>query len=124
MLIDILITLAPVGMALAAMWLLLLSGVIFGFKDNPWFKPVRKYVVKLSIFLLVIVSPILLMTTQSLHPVNTADDKVMEVNQFKREVENTTPTDMSTLQSAEPDRGAEDARFKPKKLEKYDLTEE
>jgi hypothetical protein len=124
MLIDIFITLAPVGMALAAMWLLLLSGVIFGLKDNHWFKPIRKYVVKLSIFLLVIVSPILLMTTQSLHPVNTSDDKVMEVNQIKHEIENTTPIDVSTLQSAEPDRGAEDARFKPKKLEKYNLTEE
>lgn len=124
MLIDIFITLAPVGMALAAMWLLLLSGVIFGLKDNHWFKPIRKYVVKLSIFLLVIVSPILLMTTQSLHPVNTSDDKVMEVNQIKHEIENTTPIDMSTLQSTEPDRGAEDARFKPKKLEKYNLTEE
>jgi hypothetical protein len=124
MLIDIFITLAPVGMALAAMWLLLLSGVIFGLKDNHWFKPVRKYIIKLSIFLLVIVSPILLMTTQSLHPVNTSDDKVMEVNQIKHEIENTTPIDVSTLQSAEPDRGAEDARFKPKKLEKYNLTEE
>jgi hypothetical protein len=64
------------------------------------------------------------MTTQSLHPVNTSDDKVMEVNQIKHEIENTTPIDMSTLQSTEPDRGAEDARFKPKKLEKYNLTEE